>query len=174
MTSEHARHDFWAGIHEARGIWIYSMAYRDETARHEAVWEEYVRALYLIKSEMRPYLADGVKTTPTLTHNGTQTIPYDYYMDIGPFANSNFLALPDAPEYSTINHTLFTVDDVGYLIVTNSWNDEADFEVEFADCIDTVDIVGGSSLNLSIGADYIEDTFEGIDARVYKITFTAC
>src|SRR5690606_285362 len=99
MTAAHARHDLWAGIHEAKGVWIYSMAYRGLSAFHEAVWEQYVRALYLIKSEMRPYLADGVKTTPTLSHNGTQTVPYDDYMDIGPFADDHFLALPDAPEY---------------------------------------------------------------------------
>jgi hypothetical protein len=171
MTADHARHDFWSGIHEAKGVWIYSMAYRDEHANHEAVWEEYVRALYLIKSEMRPYLVDGVKTMPALTHDGTQTVPYDYYMQIGPFVGSHLLALPDAPEYSTINHSLFTVDDVGYLIVTNSWNEEAEFTVEFGDCVDSVDIVSGSSAVLTVGADDITDTFEGIDARVYKITF---
>lgn len=174
MTADHARHDFWAGIHEARGVWIYSMSYRDFSAYHEVVWEEYVRALYLIKSEMRPYLTDGVKTTPPLSHTGTQTVPYDYYMDIGPFANADFLALPDDPEYSTINHSLFTVDDVGYLIVTNSWNDEAVFDVEFTDCIDTADIVSGSSANLVTAGKVLDDTFEGIDARVYEITFEAC
>lgn len=174
MTADHARHDFWAGLHEARGIWIYSMPYRDVSADHEAVWEQYVRALYLIKSEMRPYLAGGVKTRPTLSHTGTQTVPFDYYTDIGPFADSDFLALPDDPEYSTINHTLFTIDDVGYLIVTNSWNDEAEFDVEFQDCIDTADIVSGSSANLTTSGAILEDIFEGIDARVYKITFEPC
>ena len=175
MTAEHGRHDLWAGVHEAKGIWIYSMAYRDESSNHEDVWAEYVRALYLIKSEMRPYLTDGVKSTPTLTHNGTQTVPSDYYVDIGPFANSHMLALPDAPdEYSTINHTLFRVDDVGYLIVTNSWNEEADIEVEFADCIDTATIVSGSSALLATSGQILEDTFDGIDGRVYKITFESC
>ncbi|NJK31021.1 MAG: hypothetical protein HC927_00660 [Deltaproteobacteria bacterium] len=180
MGGHEGRHDFWIGLHEADGIWIHNFSYRDVTVDHEAVWEEYVRALYLIKSEMRPYLAAGVKTNPSLTHNGGQThVPGNHYIDINNLLGWEYrhdLALPNNPDhYSVINQTLFTIADVGYLIVTHSWDqNNVDFTVTLPRCIDSAQIVSGSSTDMNIADDELSDSFDGIDGRVYKLTFEDC
>lgn len=174
-TAEFARHDFWVGLHEGKGIWIYSFDYNDEGVG--PVWDQYVRALYLIKSEMRPYLASGNEVVPLGSNDGAvQTSPGDYYIDIGTWGNHYHLAMPDSPdpEYPLINQTLFRISDIGYLIVTNSYDQLTNVEVDFEDCIDDVEIVSGSSAELDFEDETLYDTFDGIDGRVYKITFTTC
>jgi hypothetical protein len=174
-TAEFARHDFWVGLHQGKGLWIYSYAYNDEG--EGPVWEQYVRALYLIKSEMRPYLASGNDVVPSGSNDGAvQTSPGDYYIDLTGWGNLHHLAMRDSPdaEYPLINQTLFRISDIGYLIVTNSYDQVSNVEVDFEDCIDDVEIVSGSSAALDFEDETLYDTFDGIDGRVYKITFTTC
>lgn len=175
MTAAEARHDLWAGVHLADGIWIYNFAYHDDSAEHQAVWAEFAKALYLIKSEMRDYLVDGTHPVSSLWHNGAvATVPGDDYLSLGgAYATSDHLALPDSPdpEYNVFNHSLFEIDGVGYLIVTHSWDQEADFEVSFYNCISDVDVVSGTAENLYHNDNILGDTMSGIDGRVYRIEF---
>src|SRR5690606_33308487 len=101
MSREEARHDFWAGLHVAQGIFLYNFAYRNV---QPDVWDAYARGLYLIKSEMRPWLAQGNRWTPAVWSNGAvQTVPGDDYLALYP--DKSHLALPQAPdaEYPTLN-----------------------------------------------------------------------
>ncbi len=98
MPPEHARHDLWAGVHEATGIFLYSFGYAH---KDPLAWSEYVEALYLIKQTIRPYIIDGVKSHPETAL--PTPISSDYYISkIAPVRDD--LALPD---YTAINLTLF-------------------------------------------------------------------
>jgi hypothetical protein len=175
-TAARARHDFWVGLHEATGIWIYSFGYKDEGLG--PVWDQYVRALYLIKSEMRPYLAGGAKSVPPGGNDGSvATSPANFYIGFSGWGNHAHLAMPrndPTPEYSLINQTLYRISDIGYLIVTNSYEQSVNFSVDLTDCIDDVEIVSGSSVAVDFEDDVLSDSFAGVDGRVYKITFTTC
>lgn len=175
MTADHARHDFWAGIHEANGVWIYSYAYDHLNAE---VWEEYVRALYLIKSEMRPFLADGPTLVPEITASPTlDPIVEDVYVTAHyDYAPRDDLALPDGSEaYKAINATLFKNGLEGYLVVTNSVELEDSTSVEFdlVTCIDDVTVRTGNSSNMGFQDTILSDDFEAIDGLVYYVEFSS-
>jgi hypothetical protein len=169
MTAEHARHDLWAGVHEARGIWLYSFGNRD---LHPSAWSEYVKALYLIKQTIRPYIIDGVKSQP---HNAFPTpVAPNYYISMID-DEYDHVALPnDAQQYMALNLTLFRKGNIGYLIATNSMftMQPQDLKVTLDDPIMMVQVVSGvETPDLSWNNSTLTDTFSGIDGRVYKITF---
>lgn len=167
MKAEHARHDLWAGVHEAEGIWLYSSSYRNT---HPNAWLEYVKALYLIKQTIRPYIIDGVKS-----HPANNAMPYliapDYYTS-KVTDKFDHVALPDgAQQYTAINLTLFRKGSIGYLIATNSYRTLQDLEVTLDDPILSVEVVSGITQFLDWNNWTLRDAFSGIDGRVYKITF---
>lgn len=166
MKAQHARHDLWAGVHEAGGIWLYSFAYRDT---HKAAWNEYVKALYLIKQTIRPYIIDGVKSHP---HTAIPTPIAPTYYTSRTDNDWDHVALPDdAQHYTAINLTLFRKGNVGYLIATNSVATSLPLEVTLDDLITSVQVVSGVAGNLQFNNYTLTDIFLGIDGRVYKITF---
>lgn len=171
MPPEHARHDLWAGVHEATGIWIYTFgaAHFDPPA-----WSEYVKALYLIKQTIRPYIIDGVKSHP---ENADPTFIASGYYISQLDKISDHLALPGGAErYTAINLTLFRKGNIGYLIATNSvsppLNQEFTLQVTLGNPIMMVQVVSGvETRDLSWNNSTLMDAFSGIDGRVYKITF---
>ncbi|MBI2581997.1 hypothetical protein HYV87_02625 [Candidatus Woesearchaeota archaeon] len=169
MTAEHARHDFWSGALDANGILIYNYAFADD---YPEIWNEYKDGLTLIKQGgLRGYLVSGAKSNPAVTvSEGISVIPGNDYITNGPWDATAYphLVLPD---YQAVNARLFRIGDSGYLIVSHSYNQEAKFKIDLADSISSVKTMIGSSSALTTDAQILSDSFSGIDARVYKITF---
>ncbi len=177
MSLEEAQHDFWAGMHHAEGVYIYNLAYRDV---NPSVWDAYARALFLIKSEMKPSLRPSLRWTPSYTSNGAvQTVPADDYLPLIVNGNSlsdrDDMALPDgADAYATLNVSMAGANGVYYAIATNSWNQPADFTFDVPGCITTVDVVYGTSPNATFVGNQVSDSFTGINGRVYRIQSAPC
>ena len=175
INAAEARHDFWAGLHLAKGIWLYNFAYRNI---NPDVWEAYAGALALIKAQMRPFFVHASRTKPAVQSDGVvQTIPGGHYLGLSNnYANSDFLAMPEFPdqEYSALNATLMTMGGQGYLIVTQSWNEPVNFEVDLPPCATDVEVVYGEGGAPSLVGSTLQDGFSGIDGRVYQISFEGC
>jgi hypothetical protein len=177
MKAEHARHDLWAGVHEADGIFLYSFPYaiykpnQMEAAQVVDAWTEYVEALYLIKQEMRPFIVEGTKSHPENEALPVVVVAPEYYVEKIPGGNPlrHYAALPSG--YTATNQTLFQIENVGYLVVTNSLLESEELELSFEDRILGVEVVSGMSENLNYMDYTLSDTFSRIDGRVYKITF---
>ncbi len=174
MSTTEAQHDFWAGLHVADGIYIYSFANAEDPMMSPTdAWDAYARGLYLIKSQMRDALAQGHRWTPSVTTNGAvATAPGDYYLGVLPVTpNRDFLASPLAPdEHATLNATMVSHGSGTYLIVTNSWAQPVDFEVDLPANATGAQIVYGSSPALNVVGTTLSDSFGGIDGRVYEIS----
>lgn len=170
MVVEHARHDFWSGLLDANGILIYNYAFADD---YPAVWNQYKEGLTLIKQGgLRHYLVSGTKTTPVASISGGMSIiPGNDYTTNGPWDPVNYphLVLPD---YPAVNARLFRIGNIGYLIVSHSYNQNIQFSISLGSTVSSAQIVIGSNSALTKTATGIADSFSGIDARVYKITFT--
>ncbi len=171
MTAAHARHDFWSGVLDANGILIYNYAFADE---YPEVWNQYKEGLTLIKKGgLRQYLVSGTKSIPPVTiSKGMSSIPGNDYTTNGPWNPVNYphLVLPD---YPAVNARLFKIGNTGYLIVSHSYDQEAQFSIDLGQTIATIEIVVGSSTSMIKTAQGLADSFTGIDARVYKIAFTS-
>src|SRR3989344_957639 len=169
MTAEHARHDFWSGVLDANGVLIYNYAFADD---YPEVWDEYKEGLTLIKKGgLRQYLTSGVKTSPPVTVSGGMSIiPGNDYTTNGPWDPVNYphLVLPD---YPAVNARLFKIGNIGYLIVSHSYDQDIDFAINLKGPVLAVQPVIGSSPSLVKTAKGFTDSFTGIDARVYRVAF---
>jgi len=169
MTAEHARHDFWSGALDGDGILIYNYAFADE---YPEIWNEYKDGLTLIKQGgLREYLVSGAKSTPAvMVSEGISIIPGNDYIVNGGWNPEDYphLVLPD---YNAINARLFKIGDTGYLITSHSYNQDTDYTIELQEQVSSVQVVIGSSSKVLKTGTTITDSFSGIDARVYKITF---
>ena len=118
-------------------------------------------------------MASGTKSTPSVTVSGGMSIiPGNDYTTNGPWDAVNYphLVLPD---YQAVNARLFRIGGTGYLIVSHSYNQNAEFTIELGSSVSSAQIVIGSSSSLIKTTQGISDSFPGTDARVYKITFTS-
>lgn len=175
MTVEEAQHDFWAGLHVADGIYLYSFAYAGVATN---AWDAYARGLHLIKSRMRDVLANGTRWTPTVSLDlgAIETVPGDHYVGLPGYGNSSFLASPVAPddEHATVNATMVSLGSRTYLIMTNSWNQSVSFDVHLPACTTGATVVYGQPIAMSVVGTTLSDSFVGIDGRVYEIRVGSC
>lgn len=167
-TAFEARHDFWAGLHEGQGLYLANLGL---SFAHPIVWEQYVRGLRLIKTDMRPFLVNGIRSTLRVNvAAGVVQIAGNHYLANG-FTQKpprSELAMPD---YMALNHTLLRIGNVAYLIVTQSVNQVLRFRAQLPDCVNSIEIVAGSSNRLVLEENSLRDAFAGIDGRVYRIEF---
>lgn len=175
MTMAHAQHDFWAGLHVAKGLYLYNYAYH---GLNEDVWDAYARGLYLIKSQMRDALANGSRWTPETWHDGLiQSVPGDYYTTLNAlYTEHDFLAsaLESDQEHATLNATIVASNGAFYLIVTHSWEQPIDFEVTMPACTLDAKVVYGDSNTMNLAGGTLSDSFSGIDGRVYQLRVAPC
>lgn len=192
MPEAHARHDMWAGLHHARGVWLHNMAYALEPGGSPTdAWNAYRESLYLLKHEgVRDALAARrVVVVPELSlpevggpyNTGTETtIAGDHLIDCYPIFNSlgNVFAMPD---YTGVQATLTVSGSTGYLIVTHSLGidelalDPVQYKIELEGSVASVtQVLGGAGLGCGAQpTNVVCDTFGGIDARVYEITYSS-
>jgi len=168
MNAEDARHDFWSGVLDAQGVLIYNYAFADD---YPEIWNEYKKGLLLIKQGgLRNYLLNGTKSTPEVTVSlGKNIIPGNDYTTNGKFnpITHPHLILPD---YDALNARVFRIADQAYLLVSHSYNQKAEFSIDLKDTVQSVQVIIGEGAP-TVTPIGIADSFSGIDARVYKITF---
>jgi len=68
--AKYARHDFWAGIHEAEGVRLFNYQHaRDEwmdTGTEHPAWWEFAEGMRLIKSGLREFIVAGERLEATI------------------------------------------------------------------------------------------------------------
>jgi len=173
-TLPQARHDFWSGIHKAGGVAIYAYAYR--TGERQKVWAAYQNGLRFIKRELRPFLNSRRRTIPVsvTSTDAVVTIASENYDQIkfGTDVPSNRHLLGYVPEYQALNATLSAKNKLAYLIVSHSIEQNIEFKIDCGNSILSVETVIGSGGPPSIyQGQWITDSFDGIDARVYRIKY---
>lgn len=168
MDQFHARHDFWSGLLDANGVFMYNYAYHN---KFPDIWSEYEDGLELIKKGgLRKFIIDGEKSitkVDIITNNALSIILGGWYKDNNP--NFDFVI----PDYSSINARLFRIDNDGYLIISHSYDQEINFIIDTESSIIDYEIVIGIDDKTSLfNGGKIYDSFPGIDAKVYKIKFS--
>ncbi|MEM1206481.1 MAG: hypothetical protein AAGN66_24825 [Acidobacteriota bacterium] len=187
-SSAEARHDFWSGLHRARGVFIYnyqSVVQAESGAFGNlcpvlptpaallTVWDEFEHGLGLIKGTLREYFLNGIRTPRVQFQNVSasvmETIPgTDYLIDQPiPLANAAF-AMPD---YDALNGSSYRMGTTEYLIVTSSFDQDVTFTVPFDNTICSVSVVHGDGSAVSFAGGLLHDGMQGIDGRVYRIDF---
>ncbi|MEZ4452500.1 MAG: hypothetical protein R3B09_23755 [Nannocystaceae bacterium] len=192
MTEAQARHDLWAGLHHARGVWLHNMAYAlDPAGSPTDAWNAYRESLYRLKHDgVRDALAARrMVVVPELSvpevggpyNAGTETtIAGDHLIECYPsYANlGNVFAMHD---YTGVQATLTVAGSTGTLVVTHSLGldelalDPVQYKIELEGSVAAVtQIVGDVGLGCGAQPTHVVcDTFAGIDARVYEITYTS-
>lgn len=184
MTASEGRHDFWAGIHYARGVHINNVFYTDQ---QPAAWDEYKDALRLLKTgsaspvtpPMRDIIVDGGRevVVPGLFGSITnQSVPGDVYADCAPGTNQNgsVYAMPDD---DAIHATLFRDGSSGYLVVTNSYEHSGDigYRISFTGSPTITPVIGApndpSQCVPAAASNEVCDVFADHDAHVYYISW---
>ena len=190
---ELARHEFAVGLHDADGLWIWSIDGKEtcydqststSTLAQEDAYEWMLTGAKLIKDDMRDYLVNGVKSNPPVT---ITTAGADEVVSATEYCDEVWrddTALPASPDdYATVNATSFRVGSVAYVVVTSSADQTVDFEIDMGGwCIDALTDIEvkypdgeDDDLGLVSGdASSFEDTLYHVDARIYKVTLVAC
>lgn len=167
ISAAEARHDFWSGLHRGTGVYIYNYAYAGAAP---IAWGEYEMGMQFIKNELRPFFA-GERAYPLSLEvpadSPMPVIPGDDYEVNGGFTGS-YLQLPD---YPAVNASYLRVSHETYLIVTNSYNQRIQFTVDVDREIRLVELkIGDPGLSeMTFCGSRLTDTFQGIDAKVYKV-----
>jgi hypothetical protein len=188
ITPSQARHDFWLGVHQAWGIWIYNMAWARSSG--STVWAVYREGLRLLKDGgLRDEILGGrMVVVPKL---GAPSGGGPYTTQTTTKGNEHLIACSAAalplghtfaqPAYTGVQATLTLEGTVGHLIITNSIGlselglDPVEYEVELEGAVSTIELVIGSAgpgCGL-VPSNVICDSFEDIDARVYEITWSS-
>ncbi|MEM7351006.1 MAG: hypothetical protein AAF657_09390 [Acidobacteriota bacterium] len=186
ISAAEARHDFWSGLHRGRGVFIYNYQFVVQAqagffnvdcpfpptpAQVLTVWDEYEIGLRLIKSSLREYILDGVRTfsVPFTNVNADvlEIIPgTDYLIDNPiPGADATF-AMPD---YPALRGSAYRLGSKVYLIVTHSYAQQIEFTVPFSDRICGVSVAHGDDGSVSFVDNELSDSFSGIEGRVYQL-----
>ena len=101
------------------------------------------------------------------------TIPGENYDQIkfGMDVPSNRHLLGYVPEYQALNATLTRKANVAYLIVSHSIEQNIEFNIDCGATIRGIDTVIGNTNSVHFQGQHMFDSFNGIDARVYRIKY---
>lgn len=188
----HSYHDFWIGLHQATGQYVYNYAYRNADTvagpKPRPVWVAISEGLTLLKQTgMRRFMVDGKKAKQKVTvHAGMKTIPgensdYRSHMamnSVGLWLDKPIPAQPSQgwiPDYDAVNATSWRIGDELYLLVTHSYGQKVEFSVALPSGNWVASIATGNKGNPKVNSGgptgtRLSDSFRGIGARVYHLT----
>lgn len=162
-TPAHARHDFWVGLHEGEGVWLYNYGRRHRLGTAPLGWTHpgwpaYRECLEVLKAEAREFLVSGGPSTAAVSVGLPAAIRRTEEADYGG-------SLGFVPDYAKVNVTLRRLRRWTLAITTMSTDEAVSVDIDLGRSVVVWNSLS-SGPAVTANPEGVTISFQGIDAAV--------